>query len=203
VVRRPLHQRPLSALARRKLEAPAFRAKAGEKLEPAPDTVLPSFVEVMQRTGTLPLPPAPARVVPPKRSQPPPQPASSPSFQVREEDGWIEGYREQLPARARRKLNGPPGATLDLHGHDLASARRALIAFVERERGHGRERVLVIVGKGKHTAGGVGVLRSEIPAWLSQPPLSTHVLAFATAAPKLGGTGGVVVVLAPSSVRRR
>jgi DNA-nicking Smr family endonuclease len=179
------------------------RAKAGEKLEPAVDTVQPSFVEVMQRTGTMPLPPAPARVMPPKRSRPAAQPASSPSFQLKEEDGWIEGYREQLSAHARRKLNGPPGATLDLHGHDVESARRSLIAFVERERGLGRERVLVIVGKGKHTAGGVGVLRSEIPAWLSQPPLSTQVLAFATAAPKLGGTGGVVVLLAPSGGKGR
>lgn len=115
----------------------------------------------------------------------------------------MEGYREQLPARARRKLNGLPGATLDLHGHDVESARRALVAFVERARRLGQERVLVIVGKGKHTAGGIGVLRSEIPAWLSQPPLSTQVLAFATAAPKLGGTGGVVVLLAPPSGDKR
>jgi DNA-nicking Smr family endonuclease len=157
----------------------------------------------MQRTGTAPLPPAPARVAPPKRTSPAAQPAAAPRFQVREEDGWIEGYREQLPALVRRKLGGLPGATLDLHGHDAASARRALIAFVDRERGLGQERVLVIVGKGKHTAGGVGVLRAEIPGWLSQPPLSAQVLAFATAAPKLGGTGGVMVLLAPPSRDKR
>ena len=167
---------------------------------PAPATA--SFAEVMRREGAVPLAPAPARVLLPKPKAPP-APAAAPAFVVDEHDGWLEGRRARLSPAELAKLRGPPAATLDLHGRDVLGARRALCAFLERERELGRRRVLIIVGKGKHSAGGVGILRSEIGGWLSSTPLSTHVLAFASASPALGGTGGVVVLLAPSANKKR
>jgi DNA-nicking Smr family endonuclease len=115
---------------------------------------------------------------------------------VTQDDGWVEGFRDGLPARDRRRVHGAPGATLDLHGHGVDSARRALTAFVTRERKRGHDRVLVIVGKGLRTPGGTGVLRSNISEWLSEPPLGNHVLAFSSAAREYGGSGAVVVLLA-------
>jgi len=39
------------------------------------------------------------------------------------------------------------------------------------------------------------VLKSEIAGWLTTPPTATHVLAFRTARPDLGGSGAIVVLL--------
>jgi DNA-nicking Smr family endonuclease len=201
VVRRPLKQRPLGSLAKLK---PRVAAPATLVEMPAPEA---SFGDVMQRAGTVPLAPAAKRVVPPS---PPPAPtgprrgaAEGPRFEIDQQDGWIRGQRTELSPAQRRRLRGAPGSTLDLHGHDVPSARRALADFFALERARGCERALVIVGKGRHTAGGVGVLRAEIATWLSEPPLSAQVLAFATAPPNLGGTGGVLVLLAPGSRQKK
>jgi DNA-nicking Smr family endonuclease len=55
--------------------------------------------------------------------------------------------------------------------------------------------VLVIHGKGDHSPMGVGVLRGEISAWLSQGASSEHVAAFSTARDSDGGPGAVYVLL--------
>jgi DNA-nicking Smr family endonuclease len=119
-----------------------------------------------------------------------------PEFELIEQDDWIEGYRSDSSPSARRRLRGTCTATLDLHGHDLRSARAALLNFLAAERARGRALVLVIVGKGKHSPGGRAILRQEVATWLSRPPAAQHVLAFRTAPADLGGTGGVTVLLA-------
>jgi DNA-nicking Smr family endonuclease len=111
------------------------------------------------------------------------------------DEDWVEGVRVGLSASVRRRLRGTPTATLDLHGHDAASARSKVARFVVDERRRGRELVLVIVGKGRHSAGGRAVLRDEIAGWLSAPPVSANVLAFRSAPRELGGSGAVVVLL--------
>ena len=62
-------------------------------------------------------------------------------------------------------------------------------------RARGERCVLVIHGKGEHSPDGIGVLRGEISAWLSQGAASEHVAAFATAARRDGGEGAVYVLL--------
>jgi DNA-nicking Smr family endonuclease len=94
-------------------------------------------------------------------------------------------------------------ATLDLHRLDTNTARRRLASFLAKERAKGRELVLVIVGRGRHSAGGHGVLRGEIADWLTTAPTSEHVLAFRTAPRELGGSGGIVVLLARAQRSRR
>ena len=61
-------------------------------------------------------------------------------------------------------------------------------------RTRGERCVLVIHGKGHHSAGS-GVLRGEISAWLSQGRAREHVAAFATAHDEDGGEGAVYVAL--------
>jgi DNA-nicking Smr family endonuclease len=56
-------------------------------------------------------------------------------------------------------------------------------------RARGERCVLVIHGKG------MGVLRGEIAAWLSQGKAKESVLAFATARQEDGGEGAVYVAL--------
>jgi DNA-nicking Smr family endonuclease len=62
-------------------------------------------------------------------------------------------------------------------------------------RARGERCVLVIHGKGQHSAGGIGVLRGEIAAWLSQGACSASVAAFATARGDDGGEGAMYVLL--------
>ena len=66
------------------------------------------------------------------------------------------------------------------------------------ERRTRRDRVvLVIHGRGDHSPAGIGVLRGEIAAWLSQGRASQHVAAFATAHKEEGGEGALYVLLRP------
>lgn len=181
-----------------------MRKLAKLELRPPEAAAAPSFAETMKRAGAVPLPEERRRVSPPpahRASVRPKAPAAAPSFRVTDEDEWLEGYREGLSSRDRGRLRGVPGATLDLHGHDSNSARRALARFLAEEQKSGRERVLVIVGRGLHAPGGTGALRSSIGEWLSEPPLSSYVLAFARAPRERGGNGAVVVLLAPSTAR--
>jgi DNA-nicking Smr family endonuclease len=53
----------------------------------------------------------------------------------------------------------------------------------------------VVHGKGEHSPQGVGVLRGEMAAWLSQGASSQHVAAFASAAERDGGEGAIYVLL--------
>jgi DNA-nicking Smr family endonuclease len=154
----------------------------------------PSFAEVASDSGVAPLPPVKGRV-PPPASAPPAVRPPAPRFEVIDDDGWLEGARVGLPRRRLRALDAMPAATLDLHGHDETAARRAVASFVAARRARGDGLVLVVVGRGRHSPGGIGVIRLAIAGWLLE--LGEHVLAFRTAAPDLGGDGAVAVLLAP------
>ena len=54
--------------------------------------------------------------------------------------------------------------------------------------------VLVITGRGRVSEDG-GVLRTEVPRWLNQPPNRARVLAITEAQPKHGGHGALYVLL--------
>ena len=85
-------------------------------------------------------------------------------------------------------------ARIDLHGMRQAEAHHALAAFVDHNHRHGRRMLLVITGKGA-LAEGRGVLRSQVPRWLSDPPLRDKVLAQYPARQKDGGDGALYVLL--------
>lgn len=85
-----------------------------------------------------------------------------------------------------------PTARIDLHGSTREQAKSKLERFVVSAAGEGHRLVLVITGKG---AEGQGVIRRNLPYWLSSPPLAECVIAYCHAQPKDGGSGAFYVNL--------
>ena len=119
-------------------------------------------------------------------------------FELSDDGQRVEGRRLDLPPDALRKLRRgllPIDARLDLHGKRAGDARTEIATFLRDKRARGERCVLVVHGKGEHSPGGVGVLRGEVAAWLSQGSASEHVAAFATATESDGGEGAIYVLL--------
>jgi DNA-nicking Smr family endonuclease len=97
--------------------------------------------------------------------------------------------RSQL-SRGRKEIE----ARLDLHGMTQTRAHRALSGFLQRAHLDGLSFVLVITGKGKMGAESErGVLRRQVPQWLSQPEFRTLVVGFEEAHIGHGGEGALYV----------
>ena len=98
--------------------------------------------------------------------------------------------RSQL-SRGRKDID----ARLDLHGMTQIRAHRVLLAFLQRAHSDGLTFVLVITGKGK--VGGSeaerGVLRRQVPQWLSLPEFRSLVVGFEEAHIGHGGEGALYV----------
>ena len=94
-----------------------------------------------------------------------------------------------------------PEARIDLHGMTLAQAHPALTGFILRSASAGHRLVLVITGKGKNRDDGgpiptrFGVLRHQVPQWLSMAPLGPLVLQVTEAHIRHGGGGAYYVYL--------
>jgi DNA-nicking Smr family endonuclease len=110
----------------------------------------------------------------------------------------------QMDAKAFGKLKRGklrPDARIDLHGMTLDRAHPALTRFILDSHAKGKRLVLVITGKGKQRDEGGpipvrhGVLRHQVPQWLSMPPLSAAVLQVSQAHISHGGGGAYYVYL--------
>jgi DNA-nicking Smr family endonuclease len=96
--------------------------------------------------------------------------------------------RSQL-SRGKREID----ARLDLHGMTQTRAHRALFQFLQRASSDGLTFVLVITGKGRTTspASERGVLRRQVPQWLSLPEFRSLVVGFEEAHVGHGGEGAL------------
>lgn len=120
-------------------------------------------------------------------------------FETTDDGERVEGRRLDVDPRELRRLRRAQYAIdgkLDLHGHGVDDARRAVETFVKKRAELGDKVVAIVHGKGNHSPRQNGVLRGEIGAWLSQGRAARHVLAFATPPEDEGGTGAVLVLLA-------
>ncbi|MFQ3459543.1 Smr/MutS family protein [Bradyrhizobium sp. UFLA01-814] len=102
------------------------------------------------------------------------------------------GRRERAKlSRGRQEID----ARLDLHGMTQRRAHRMLFTFLQRAHSDGLTFVLVITGKGK--VGGLdserGVLRRQVPEWLSLPEFRSLVVGFEEAHIGHGGEGALYV----------
>lgn len=105
--------------------------------------------------------------------------------------------RDDVPARVLRRLGqGTYSAQdeLDLHHVDAARGEAMLKRFLGEARDAGHACVRVVHGKGLHSEGSVPVLKNIVDRVLRQ---RGDVLAFHSAPAAQGGTGAVLVLLAP------
>jgi DNA-nicking Smr family endonuclease len=100
--------------------------------------------------------------------------------------------RPTLDKLARGRL--PIEGRVDLHGMTQSEAHALLLSFLQRAHAGGVRYVLVITGKG-FSSGGDGILRRQVPAWLSTPPFRALVSSHDLAARSHGGEGALYVRL--------
>lgn len=162
----------------------------------------------------------------PETAPPPPAPKPRPRARMAERDeaaareefrhalddslleaGDALAYRhDSLPPRAYQRLKRGEIAVqeeLDLHGADVRQAEVLLRGFVHDARQHGVACVRIIHGKGLHNSGpfdgsGMPVLKNLVDRMLRQ---RADILGFHSAPPAQGGTGAVLVLLAPPKRR--
>lgn len=105
--------------------------------------------------------------------------------------------RDQVTPRTLQRLaRGEFSAQdeLDLHLADAATAESLLRRFIADARAHGLGCVSVVHGKGLHSDASLPVLKNLVDRVLRQ---RSDVLAFHSAPASRGGTGAVLVLLAP------
>jgi len=129
----------------------------------------------------------PARVPTPARNATPaPKPVPKPAPRLEPLD------RRQKQRLARGTV--PLDARIDLHGRTQSEAHAALLAFLRAAQSDGARFVLVITGKGKVGAESErGVLRRQVPQWLSLPEFRSLVVGFEEAHIGHGGEGALYV----------
>ena len=124
------------------------------------------------------------------------------------EAGDVLSYRRDtlLPRTLQRLRRGELAVQdeLDLHGADIREAEALLRAFIAHAREHDAGCVRIIHGKGLHggsvpfTGRDAPILKNLVDRLLRQ---RADVLAFHSAPPAQGGTGAVLVLLAPRRLR--
>ncbi|MFK7836964.1 MAG: Smr/MutS family protein [Sulfitobacter sp.] len=136
--------------------------------------------------------------------QPTPKPRRSahdlvPSLPDQMSRAKVQMDQKSFGKMKRGKLK--PEGRIDLHGMTLDRAHPALSRFIMSAHKSGKRLVLVITGKGKErdTGGPIpvryGVLRHQVPQWLSIPPMSAVVLQVSQAHISHGGGGAYYVYL--------
>jgi DNA-nicking Smr family endonuclease len=111
----------------------------------------------------------------------------------------VQMDRKAFGRMKRGKLS--PEGKIDLHGMTLEQAHPALNRFVMSAHGAGKRLVLVVTGKGKsgRDTGPIplrkGVLKHQVPQWLTMPPLGQIVMQVTPAHISHGGDGAYYVYL--------
>jgi DNA-nicking Smr family endonuclease len=103
---------------------------------------------------------------------------------------------KQRVARGREQID----ARIDLHGMTQAEAHQALFRFLRRAQADGARIALVVTGKGssrgERDAGRErGVLKRQVPQWLSLPEFRPLIVGFEDAHVGHGGQGALYVRL--------
>lgn len=121
------------------------------------------------------------------RVVPPPPPARKPPGETL--DGtWDRRLSRGLVA---------PDATLDLHGHNLATAYDLLDRWLDDSIRSGARLLLLVTGKPPSAAGGArrGAIRAAVGDWLHASRHAGRIAAVRNAHPRHGGSGAIYIVL--------
>ena len=117
-------------------------------------------------------------------------------------DDWLKMYPPEdkdtksdkprnVPISRKKILKQPAQRSLDLHGLTAEESRAEVEAFLKSSKRQGFKKVLIIHGKGYHSAG-KPVLKNEVINILERSPIAGE---FGTADRKEGGSGAVWVLL--------
>ena len=88
----------------------------------------------------------------------------------------------------KRRLK--PDATLDLHGYSLYSAKLILHKYLTDCYDKNIRNVLIITGKGRNNN---GVLKHEVPKWLTNYILKKLIIRYDIAPKNFGGDGALLL----------
>jgi DNA-nicking Smr family endonuclease len=155
-----------------------------EPLRATPAAAADAVDEAPVETPKPPRPAARAKAAPAKPIAPPAprKPAAPPLAPL--------GRRmKQRVARGKHAID----ARFDLHGLTQAQAHADLLRFLRNASARGARLVLVITGKGRGVE--PGVLRRQVPQWLSLPDFRELVVGFEDAHIAHGGEGALYVRL--------
>jgi DNA-nicking Smr family endonuclease len=92
-------------------------------------------------------------------------------------------------ARGKEAIDG----RLDLHGLTQGQAHATLLRFLRAASAREARLVLVITGKGARGDGERGVLKRQVPQWLSLPEFRALVIGFEDAHVAHGGEGALYI----------
>ncbi|XSG81769.1 MAG: Smr/MutS family protein [Methyloligella sp. ZOD6] len=174
------------------------------------DRIAGTVVPLKKRdVRTAPLPKPPAKIRPPRKledAEDAPAAAKPPLKKPQPKPGPPAPASIALDRGTARKLEKgrlPVEAKLDLHGMRQRNAHAALRRFLIDAQAKGFRHVLVITGKGTAKSSSEnfymeeprGVLRQQVPGWLTQPDLAPIVVSFSEAPQRLGGAGALYVRL--------
>lgn len=119
-------------------------------------------------------------------------------FVVERDGDHVRGRRDDLsPAQASQLFAraAAPEQKLDLHGLRAEDAARQVVTFTRSAQRAGKRVVIIVHGRGQHSAGGVGVLAEVVLETLSRGGAAPVVRAFASAPQRQGGAGALLVFL--------
>ncbi|HEX4411758.1 MAG TPA: Smr/MutS family protein [Xanthobacteraceae bacterium] len=106
----------------------------------------------------------------------------------------LDRRMKQRLARGRDAIE----ARIDLHGMTQNEAHAALSTFLHRAQSGGKKIALVVTGKGTRLSDGAserGVLRRQVPLWLTLPEFRSLIVGFEEAHVSHGGQGALYVRL--------
>ena len=83
-----------------------------------------------------------------------------------------------------------PDSTLDLHGYSLYSAKLILNKYLINCYEKNIRNVLIITGKGQSNK---GVLKEEVPKWLTDNALRKFLIGYCIAPRNFGGEGALIL----------
>lgn len=147
----------------------------------------------------------------PLRAGPLPEPPDAPDETSRSPSYARAAPRPSLPAEPRRPgetLDGgwdrrlarglvQPDATLDLHGHNLATAYELLDRRLEAAIAGGVRVLLLVTGKppGEERPVRRGAIRAAVGDWLAASRHAGDIAAVRAAHPRHGGVGALYIIL--------
>lgn len=138
--------------------------------------------EAVADVAPVPKAPAPKVAITPKTIEPARKPGPGTTL----DGGWD-----------RRLARGlvQPERSLDLHGHNLATAYDLLDRRLREAVADGVRVLLLITGKPRDPKSGRGAIRAAVGDWLAASPYAGDIAAVRGAHPRHGGAGALYIVL--------